>query len=140
MLFFTHIIFSVLIFILFFDFNILNFFVTLFGTMFVDIDSATSFLGKKFKIVSFLFGHRKFFHSIFSALFFSLLIYLVNTTLAMFFFIGYMSHLFMDSLTKKGIKLFYPLNYSIKGFIKVGGILEYILFFVMLCLIIITLI
>lgn len=140
MLFFTHIIFSVLIFVFFFNFNVLNFLILLFGTMFVDIDSTTSFLGRKFKIISFLFGHRKFFHSIFSAVFFSILLYLINYNFAKFFFIGYVSHLFLDSLTKKGIKLFYPLNYSIKGFIKVGSFLEYVLFFILLCLVIIVLI
>jgi len=139
MLFFTHVAFSVLIYFFFFSFNIFNFIFIIFGTIFPDIDSSSSKLGRKFKLVSFLFGHRKFFHSVFAAVFFSLLIYLFSYDFAKFFFIGYISHLFLDSFTKKGIKIFYPINYRISGFFKTGNFLEYFLFFILIILIIIVL-
>lgn len=91
-----------------------------------DVDVKTSFIGKYklFRPLQFFVEHRGFFHCLlfmtFGILFF-LCLYPVG---AFAFFVGYGSHLFADSLTKDGVRLFYPLQEKISGPVKTGGILE----------------
>ncbi|HHI03976.1 MAG TPA: metal-dependent hydrolase [Candidatus Woesearchaeota archaeon] len=104
-----------------------------------DIDSYKSKLGKKIKPISFLIniflGHRGIFHSPFLPILISLLIMLVNHEIAAAFFIGYLSHLVLDSLTPEGIMLFYPFsNRRTKGFIRTGSLWENIFFILLLAL------
>jgi inner membrane protein len=104
-----------------------------------DIDSHKSKIGKKIKPVSFLInfflGHRGIFHSVFLPLLISLLILLINYELTIAFFIGYLSHLVLDSLTPGGIMLFYPFSKKrLKGFIRTGSLVENILFILLLIL------
>lgn len=67
-------------------------------------------LGEKF--------HRTFTHSLFFLMFSSLGISVISQPIALIWFISYASHLFLDSLTKAGVPLFYPLRgkYGLRWF------------------------
>jgi membrane-bound metal-dependent hydrolase YbcI (DUF457 family) len=45
------------------------------------------------------------------------------------FFLGYGTHLIVDSWTIEGIIPFWPLRYSLKGNVRTGGAFENILFY-----------
>jgi inner membrane protein len=128
---FSFAIFFLLIVSLFADLNLIFFISSvflLFGTMFADIDEVNSFLGKKIKIIGYIFDHRGFFHSIFSLmLFFVFMILFFGYYYALFFAIGYLLHLLLDSFTKEGIKPFI-FGLRISGDIKVGSIIENIIY------------
>ncbi len=112
--------------------TILFLILVLIGSVLPDIDHPKSKVGKKVKIIGFLFEHRGFFHSL-------LFLILIHVVLALFFrsnpfvlpfVIGYTSHLFIDCFNHKGIMPFHPLSrFRIKGFIKTGALLETTLFF-----------
>ena len=139
---YTHFVFAFLLALLF-RFNAIMVLVCLFASLLPDMDTTKSKLGRKVKFLSgffnVLFGHRKLFHSLFFAAGLSFLVYLYSFELALAFFVGYISHLLIDSLNKAGIKWFYPAKFKIKGFIKTGSFLEYVLFFVIIVLIFLTL-
>ena len=105
--------------------------IVLVSSFLVDIDSVKSKAGKRLWILSypinFLFGHRGIFHSLILWLPIVFLISLVSKYWIAVL-IGVLSHLVLDSLTKKGVNFFYPFNLKVKGFIKTGGLLEIILF------------
>ena len=144
MMFRTHLIFSFLISILIINsFNIQNktifIIIMLIASALPDIDCYKSKAGKKIKPLSFLIniflGHRGIFHSPFLLILISLLIMLVSHEIAAAFFIGYISHLVLDSLTPKGIMFFYPFSKKkIKGFIRTGSLWENIFFILLLAL------
>ena len=101
----------------------------LFASLLPDIDCANSLIGRKTKIISFFFTHRGFFHSITAMALFSMLIYafIPDKMIVSGFFLGYSSHLLLDSFNKSGIQWLWPVNKRIKGFIKTGGITDFIL-------------
>ncbi len=109
-----------------------------FSSILPDIDTPFSKIGSKIPFLSWLlnllFGHRGLLHTIY----FPLLIYFILEVFekhlwAGAFFLGYMSHLIIDMLNTKGVYFFYPLNKTrINGFIKSGGILEWVLFVLIL--------
>jgi len=144
MMFRTHLIFSFLICLLIINsFDIQNktifIIIILMASALPDIDSYKSKVGRKIKPVSFLinlfFRHRGIFHSVFVLILISLLIMLVSHEIAIAFFIGYLSHLILDSLTPKGVMLFYPFSKKrTKGFIRTGSLWENIFFFVLIIL------
>lgn len=83
-------------------------------------------LGKQF--------HRTFTHGLFFLIFSSCGIGVFSNQIALIWFVSYASHLFLDSLTKGGVPLFYPLRgkYGLRWFttgmiidklIGIGGIL-----------------
>src|SRR3989339_753163 len=147
MLFFTHILFGLLIALLFKSFlpeinYWLFLFLVLLGSIFPDIDEPNSkivnwsgFIGK---IISFFSHHRGFFHSLFFILLISLILNLFLSIYYLFgLVLGLFSHLFLDSLTKQGIVLFYPLPYfKLKGWMVTGGIIEWLIRLIFLVLII----
>lgn len=120
------------------DHKILFFTAILLGSIFVDIDEPRSFIGRKLKLLSWpikwMFGHRGIFHSMFMALLLSALIYhFLEEYSGIGFFVGYLGHIIADGITLSGVKIFYPLSkVSLKGFIRTGGMLEKLLFFVLL--------
>ena len=140
MLYKTHLVFAILIALLLFNkFNIFLLIILILSSFIPDIDIQTSKIGKKFKILSFLtnklFSHRGFFHSIILPLiFYFIFTYIFNLQeIGLVVFIGISSHLFLDMLTKEGIAFFSPfIQKKINGFITTGGILELILFLVIL--------
>lgn len=98
------------------------------GSLFPDIDLKNSYISKRYsflyKNIGRNFKHRGFTHSLLSLLslsyFFNFLLLYTNnnivfTYLSSGFFVGYLSHLFLDLLTKEGIEIFYPIsiNFSI---------------------------
>ncbi|MCK5283195.1 MAG: metal-dependent hydrolase [Nanoarchaeota archaeon] len=149
MLFYTHLAFSFLIGLVILDFfpikNKLLFFSLLaLFTSLPDIDSSKSKIGKKLgffsKMINFIFGHRLFFHSfLFIIPIYISLSFFSDDIFAIAFLLGTSSHLVLDALTPEGIVPFYPLKYRVKGIIKIGRILEKLLFVLITALIIIRL-
>ena len=135
----THLVFSFLLglflYPLFSINKILFFAIILFCSILPDIDTARSKIGSSTKpfssIINFLFSHRGFFHSIFPPLvLLGIFSYFGYFYIGIVCFIGYMSHLAMDSLTKTGVMFFSPFHdFKIRGFFRVGGFFEYVLFF-----------
>ena len=133
MLFRTHVVFSLAVYFLLSYFLKIPVWVLgfiLLATAFVDIDIKNSKFGNRwyFRPLQWLTKHRGFLHSLVSALILSLVVGGVNLWAGFGFFVGYISHLFLDCWTKSGIKLFWPFNWKIKGFIKSGGIIEQVIF------------
>lgn len=108
----------------------------LFFAVFPDIDEKTSKISKKIKLLSypinFIFKHRGFFHTIYLPLILFLLFFIVNKILSIAILAGYLSHLFLDSLTKSGIKPFKPFKLKFYGFFKSGGFFDYFFFLLLL--------
>ena len=59
-------------------------------------------------IKGYLSNHRTFTHSILAAILFTLSIGLICTSIAPYYLVGYLSHLFLDILNKKEVPLMYP--------------------------------
>lgn len=95
------------------------------GALLPDADEPESYIGRRIKIISIclkkLFGHRGALHSPFVAIILSICLllpksYFTNVTFSNIymascigFSIGYWSHLLIDSLTKGGIPVFWPI-------------------------------
>lgn len=139
MMFRTHLVFGILLGLVFLNvFEILNpwlfIFVVMIGASLPDIDFHKSKIGNWFKPLAFLFnfflGHRGMIHSLVGAFIVYILFMLFfGSTYAGAVFIGYSSHLFLDSFTPKGIRPFWPLKPKLNGIVRSGGIFELILFF-----------
>jgi len=138
----THFMFSLLIGLLTFKYFNLNPFIfvlilVLAGSL-PDIDHSKSFIGRKLFFISWIinlfFGHRKLIHSLIFALFLSYLVKLSFNDYYIPFFIGYLTHLFLDLITKQGLQLFYPFKFKINGFIKTNGFLEKIILLILIML------
>ena len=140
----THLVFGFLIGLLSLNYlNIPNVYVFLIlvcvSAVIADIDNSNSKIGRKIKTVSWtiekLFGHRNLFHSIFPLItIFIIFFFLLKwNVVGMAILLGYGSHIFIDAFTYMGIGLFHPIyNKRISGFIKTGGIVEYLIFFLIL--------
>ena len=141
MMFYTHLAFGFLLAFLslkiFSVDNLFLFFVGIFvGSLFVDIDNFKSKIGSKTFGLSYLFqtilGHRGIFHSLLFAILLSFALSFVSASIAYGFFIGYFSHLIIDSFNIQGVKLFYPFSkQNFKGFIRVNGLIEKLIFVVL---------
>lgn len=144
MLFRTHLIFGFLIGLYIIDFlkiqnQILFMIILLFFSIFPDVDESSSKIFKKLKPFSYLaalFGHRNIFHTIYFPIAISLVLFILNLKLiSLAVLIGYSLHIILDLTTKKGIALFYPLSKKkIRGFIKVGSLVENILLIILIIL------
>jgi inner membrane protein len=143
----THAVFGVmfgLIFLYFFHmslvYSLVFLFITLIASSIPDVDAPNSKIGKKLPVIShlfkFFFGHRGFVHSIFIPLILlTIFLYLGLPFIAWGIFIGSVSHLIGDMLTREGVAPFYPiLMFRIEGILKTGKIAEKVLFFI-ICLI-----
>lgn len=112
------------------------------GALLPDIDHPASKLGRYFKSLRWFAKHRGFFHSLFAAVLFTILIHLANESIgypalyAVAFLLGFLSHLVLDAWTKEGIQPFFPVTIRIKGKRKVGSPMEWLLSFVMVATII----
>ena len=132
MMFKTHLMFSLLIALLIFKYFNLNplifiLILVLAGSL-PDIDHSKSKIGRKLFFISFfvnlIFGHRKLIHSVIFATALSFLIRIFFGEYWIPFYIGYLSHLLLDILTKQGLYPFYPSNFKLNGFIKTNGLIE----------------
>jgi inner membrane protein len=97
-----------------------------------DICHTQSKIGRKIRILSFfirlLFGHRTFTHSILFIVIIGFGLYVIQTPQYYFITIitGLISHVILDMLTSKGVKLFYPIPLTVKLPItfKTGGLVD----------------
>ena len=140
MMYRTHIAFSVLIGLIsleFFDVEnkLLYFALVIISSMFVDIDLPKSKIGSKVKPISWLLelllGHRGLLHSLYPVIFLYVLFFhiLDLNLIGLAVVVGYLSHIFIDLFNKEGITLFPPFKLTfVRGFIRVGGIIEYVIF------------
>ncbi len=80
----------------------------------------SSIIGASLPDLDLRFKHRMVLHNIFAIIGLTFLVYLVSTIIpivnwytiyiALGFALGYTSHIFLDSLTRAGIALFYPIT------------------------------
>lgn len=139
MLFWTHLIvgiFGILLFIHRYE-NWLGFLVLgIIGSVFLDIDSYNSKLGKKFlsRVFTSFTKHRGFIHSFFFVVLIYLILYYFFGSISTGFLIGGIIHLIIDSFTIQGVKLFFPFKYKFRSFVKSGGFFEIIIFLIFLIL------
>ncbi|MBD3361317.1 metal-dependent hydrolase [Candidatus Woesearchaeota archaeon] len=110
-----------------------------------DIDHENSKINSKIPGLRFLskvFGHRGFLHSIWIPLALWLIIdFGFHSRYGSAVFIGYLSHLFSDGLTRSGINIVHPFKQlRIQGFIETGSVLEHLVFFFtsVLCIVLIV--
>jgi inner membrane protein len=144
MIFRTHLAFSlfiglILIKILNVKNQILFLIFLVFFSVFPDIDEKSSKVSKRIKILSYPLGilcrHRGIFHTIYFPLAIFLLFFSVERLLGIAILTGYLSHLFLDSLTKSGIRPFKPfLKFRLYGFSKTGKFFDNFLFLLFLVL------
>ena len=137
MLFKTHIVFSLAVFFLLSYYIAMPWYVLIFvllATAFVDIDIKNSKAGNRwyFRPLQWFTKHRGLLHSLVLAVLLSLILGRVSVWAGFGFFVGYVSHLFLDCLTRGGVRLFWPLPWKIKGFVKSGGIVEQVVFVLLL--------
>ena len=129
MMFRTHLAFGILIGLLSLKYieaesTLIFLLITAFFSIFPDIDEKDSKIGRRFKFLSypieFIFRHRGLMHTIYLPILIFLIFLLFNNVNYGFAaLLGYLSHLFMDALTKRGIRPLQPLlKFRVKGFIK----------------------
>lgn len=122
------------------------FFLVLLGSLLPDVDHPHSKLGNKLGILSKFFnalaGHRTIFHSIFFALLIPGLVwYFLSKPYGIALFVGYLSHLVMDGLTKSGINFLHPIStLRLKGFVETGSLTETLVFALIILLILVKVI
>jgi len=139
MLFRTHIIFSVVVWFLLSYFIEMPLYVLVFvmlATVFVDIDAWNSKIGNHWylRVFQFFTRHRGVLHSLVAGVFLSLTLGSVSLWAGFGFFVGYLSHLFLDCFTLSGVKLFWPLGFRVKGFVRSGSWVEDVVFVLILIL------
>ena len=102
----------------------------LLASVFVDIDVKNSVFGNRwyFRPLQWVVKHRGVFHSLFFGVLLSLILGSVNLWAGFGFFVGYVSHLFLDCWTKSGVELFWPFRYRVKGFVRSGSWVEDVVF------------
>jgi len=110
MIFRTHIAFAFLAGVFIYTYNLIDnwilFFLFLFiGAGFPDIDHSKSKFGRNVlsRIIGIFSKHRKIFHSLFFGTAVSYLFFLFDDDAGFGFFLGLVSHVVLDSLTKQGI-------------------------------------
>ena len=97
-----------------------------------DICHTQSKIGRRFKLLSLIirlmFGHRTFTHSILFISIITGILYFIQTPSHYLIAIvcGLCSHVILDMLTPRGVKLFYPVPISVKFPIvfKTGGMID----------------
>ena len=108
MMYYTHLTFGLLVSLLsltIFEIQnkILFIIITIFFSIFPDIDETHSKLGRKYKITSklinFFFGHRGFIHTVYIPLLLFIIFNFINYEIGFAILVGYFSHLFLDFLT-----------------------------------------
>ena len=104
------------------------------GALIPDLDHPDSKIGKKLGIVSKIiekaFGHRGLMHTFYFAVILpGIIYYAAGASYGIAVFVGYMSHLFIDGFTKQGINFLHPVTrLHLGGFVETGGIMEKVVF------------
>ena len=135
MLFQTHILLGIVLFILTRNLfgggnEIIFFLLVLLGAILPDIDSKNSKINRWSGIIgiiaTFFAKHRGIFHSVlFHLALFFVLTPIIGVYYASGLFLGYLAHFIGDGVTKAGLAPLYPLSlYKIKGPLKVGSFFE----------------
>jgi inner membrane protein len=141
--YYTHLAFSFLVGILLINYlsipNQILFIILFMGfSLLPDIDKVQSKISEKIKVVSFIIrfflGHRGLMHSIWIPLLFYLMLFAFNMNIAIAVSFGYLSHLLLDGLTPSGVKLLWPINKKLKGFVRTSSLMEYLLFILLVIL------
>jgi inner membrane protein len=111
----------------------------LIGSVVPDLDSKKSSYGRHlvFRPLQIFLKHRGAWHSLLIAGLLSIFIGWFGFDLGLGFFIGFMSHLLLDGLTKDGIRLLWPFKIKFKGFLRSGGRFDELL---LICLLVINII
>lgn len=97
-----------------------------------DICHTQSKIGRRFKLISFfirmIFGHRTFTHSLLFIAIIVCLLYVIQTPsyYLVTIILGLLSHVILDMLTPRGVKLFYPIPINVKFLVvfKTGGLVD----------------
>lgn len=147
MLFRTHFVFGIFLYLILFlrsDFYLIFLFGLLLGVLIVDIDLKNSIIGRffLFRPLQLFFKHRGIIHSIFFGFILMILFSIFNLHFSFAFFIGFISHLFLDLFNRRGILVFWPLTKKRFGFkVKSGGIIEdvFFVFFLILDILLLSL-
>ena len=111
--------------------------IVILGALLPDIDHPQSKFGKKLdifsKLINSLGGHRGITHSLYPLIALPGLIwYLFGLPCGIALFIGYFSHLLIDSINPKGVNFLNPLaTWHMRGFIETGSIGEWIVFIIL---------
>ena len=125
----THLAFSVFVIVLFIThvnnpwiFSLM----VLVGSVLPDIDSGFSSWGRHlmFRPLQFFVKHRGIIHSLTTAVVVSIVLAIFWPIVSLGFFVGYSTHLILDSFTREGIQPFWPLKGKSHGFISSGGRIE----------------
>lgn len=100
----------------------------LIGSILPDIDTATSFIGSKLRIVSLFFKHRGAIHSFTILVACTILFYILTTNAfySLAFASGYLSHLLLDSLTPKGVLWLWPSKKRVRGVFRTAGLFDFL--------------
>lgn len=102
---------------MFANINMINIIFISLGSMFPDVDTRTSTLGK-FNPFSIFMKHRGRLHTILGAILFTSIVYLFFPEGAISFGYGYFIHLLLDTLTPKGIMWLYPYSKRYYSLVK----------------------
>ena len=129
----THIMFAILISLIFFNYvnnKFIFVIMVLVATVIPDLDSSRSSYGRHlvFRPLQFITKHRGIFHSFTTAVILAGLIAIKWPIASFGFFIGFSVHLILDSFTKEGIVPFWPLKWKSNGPLVSGGRIEETLF------------
>ncbi|MBW2981379.1 metal-dependent hydrolase [Candidatus Woesearchaeota archaeon] len=105
----------------------------LLGALLPDIDTPNSKISRKIpvipKILSIFAKHRGIFHSIFLALAFTAIFWMLKPVYGIALFAGYFSHLLIDGFTKAGVNFLHPVSQlRLAGPIETGKIWEWVFF------------
>jgi len=113
----------------------------LIGSILPDADCAGSIIGRKIKPISLFFKHRGFFHSLLFGVIIGITLFIITRNsystpcYALGFITGFLSHLFLDSLTRTGVCFFWPSKIRIRGSLRTNGLFDWLLFTLLLILI-----
>lgn len=126
----THFVIALFSIILFFPLvnnKIIFIMMVVIATIIPDLDTRFSKFGRKNPltfILGFFTKHRGVMHSLTFAIILSVLLALWLPIASFGFFLGYSVHLLCDSMTKKGIRPFWPSKKTFSGFLQTGGKIE----------------
>ena len=138
---YTHVVFGLLLSLVFLtSIDVTSPFVfillVLFSSLLPDIDQKDARIHRYVPFTRWIqtvFEHRGIFHSLFPPVFiYIVFLFFKLEWIGFALALGYISHLLLDGLTKMGIDLFYPASMHIRGPIKTGGMMELVLFVIIL--------
>jgi len=132
----THIAFGILLGLLgviYFEMSWLGFMFVLIGSVVLDVDVSSSKVGRKWysRVLQLYVRHRGIVHSLIFVAVVSWLVGLWRVEVGWGLFVGFVGHLFLDCLTYRGVRLFWPLWFKVRGSVKVGKYFEAVLFAVL---------